>query len=81
MLHRMKRRAVLRLAAIAPMAALALRSDGARAARPYNCSLPTLYCGGEEPVCSGGCQLFCAPPNARTHCPACAICIEVDEPA
>lgn len=79
MLHQMKRRAVLRLAAIAPMAALALRSDGARAAHPYNCYLPTLYCGGEEPVCSPHCQVVCTPPNAQTHCPACAVCLPEDD--
>lgn len=78
MLHRMKRRAVLRLAAIAPMAALALRSDGARAARPYNCYLPTLYCADAGATCSGRCAVVCAPPNARTHCAACAICLDVE---
>lgn len=79
MLERIKRRGFLRLAAAAPLVALALKSDGSRQASAQSgfCRIPDAYCTGTDingnPACPIHCRLFCGPRNSayRLNCPVC----------
>ncbi len=76
MFEQMKRRGFLRVMAAAPMVALALKSDGTRAARnPDGCPAVSLVCTANPDLpnlgpCSSQCKVTCD--NAYLGaCPAC----------